>query len=151
MESAEERTPDSPEGFRRGGELVHDKKVSVEGFTNRLYENTPDKPDPSFVEIRGSDGARLHLEERRSSTSSSSSSSSDSDVESVELSKEFNPVVNQEEVTCVIEDVPLEGALPSKSDDPTPLCKTAKVRIVLEIRKSDCFSSYILFAGACCS
>lgn len=138
VESADERTlGNSPEGSRRGGELVHDKKISIDGVTNRLYENTPNEFDHSFVEIGDRDKAPLYLEERRSS--SSSSSSSDSDVESVELAKEFNPVINQEDVSCVIEDEPLEGALPSNSDDATAARRTEKVRVALKINESDWF------------
>lgn len=126
VESAGERTPEnSPMGSRRGGELVRDDKGSEDGVTNRIYENTPDEYDPSFVEIQGND-ARHNLEELRSS-SSSSSSSSDSEVESVELSKEINPVINQEDVCCVVEGAPLEGALPLDSDD-KPIRLTPKVR-----------------------
>lgn len=108
VESAGERTPENaPRGPRRGGELVHDFKGSVDGITNRIYENTPDKYDP-FVEMKA----------RRSSSSSSSSSSSDSEVESVELSKEINPVINQEDVSRVVEGAALlEGALPLDLND----------------------------------
>ena len=111
VESAGERTPEvGPRGSRRGGELVHDFKGSVDGVTNRINENKPDKYDP-FVEMKGKDA-------RRSSSSSSSSSSSDSEVESVELSKEINPVINQEDVTCVVEGAALlEGALPLDLND----------------------------------
>jgi len=111
VEGADERTPtNSPRGLRRGGELVHDHKGSVDGVTNHIYENAPDKHDP-FVK-----DARHNLKERRSS--SSSSSSSNSEVESIELSKDVNPVINQEEVSCVVERAsPLEGALPLNSDD----------------------------------
>lgn len=121
MEGADERTPtNSPRGLRRGGELVHDHKGSVDGVTNHIYENAPDKHDP-FVK-----DARHNLKERRSS--SSSSSSSNSEVESIELSKDVNPVINQEEVSCVVERAsPLEGALPLNSDD-KPIRLTPKVR-----------------------
>jgi len=108
----------APKGSRRGGELVHsDDKGSVDGITNHIYENAPDKNDPSFVEIREKDAC-----------SSSSPSSSDSEVESVELSKEINPVINEEDVCCVVEKAtPLEGALLLDLDD-KPIRLTPKVR-----------------------
>lgn len=107
----------SPKGPRRDGELVHDDKGSVDGATNHIYENAPDKYDPSVVEIREKDAP-----------SSSSPSSSDSEIESVELSKEINPVINQENVCCVVEGAaPLEGALPLDVDD-KPIRLTPKVR-----------------------
>ena len=50
-------------------------------------------------------------------------------MESVDfLSKEFNPVIKQEDVSFVNKDDPLERALPSNSDDPTPVRTAAKVR-----------------------
>jgi len=97
----------SPKCPRRDGELVHDDKGSVDGATNLIYENAPDKYDPSVAEIREKDAP-----------SSSSPSSSDSEIESFELSKEINPVINQENVCCVVEGAaPLEGALPLDVDD----------------------------------
>ena len=131
MESADERTPENfPEGSRRSEELVHNKKVSIDGVANQLYENTPDEFDHSFVAIRKRDEELLHIEERRSS---SSSSSSDSEIESVEQSKEFNPVIDQEDVSCVVEHEPLEGALPSNPDDPTTARTTAEVRLTIRL------------------
>ena len=111
VESTGERTPkNASREFRRSGELVHDYKGSIDGVTNHIYQKTPDKYDP-FVEMKGKDA-------RRVSSSSSSCSSSDSKVESVELSKEINVVINQEDVTCVVEGAaPLEGALPLDLDD----------------------------------
>lgn len=113
VEIAGERTPENaPREFRRSGERVHDFKGSVDGVTNGIYENTPDKYDP-FVKIKGKDVRRLS-----SSSSSSLSSSSDSEVESVELSTEINSVINQKDVSCVVEGAtPLEGALPLDLDD----------------------------------
>ncbi|KAJ7374969.1 hypothetical protein OS493_001694 [Desmophyllum pertusum] len=96
---------------------------SIDGITNRIYENAPDEYDPSFVEIPGNDEVRLFLGERH--PSSSSSSSSDTEVGSVEFSTEFNPVIDQEDVSCAVGDAPLEGALPSNSDE-TPVRRTAK-------------------------
>lgn len=130
VEGADERTPkNSPRGLRRGGELEHDHKGSVDGVTNHIYENAPDKYDPFVKDVRH------NLKERRSSSSSSpsssSSSSSNSEVESIELSKDANPVINQEEVSCVVEGTsPLEGALPLNSDD-KPIRLTPKVRYFL--------------------
>ena len=63
-----------------------------------------------------------------SSSASSSSSSSDSEVESAELSKKIDPVINQEDVRCVVEGAaPLEGALPLDLDD-KPIRLNPKVR-----------------------
>lgn len=104
---------------------------SIDGITNRIYENAPDEYDPSFVEIPGNDEVRLFLGERR--PSSSSSSSSDTEVGSVEFSTEFNPVIDQEDVSCAVGDAPLEGALPSNSDE-TPVRRTAKVRYFVELK-----------------
>ena len=120
VKSAGERTPENdPSGSRRGGVLLHDDKGSVDGVTNSIYQNTSDKYDP-FVEIKGKDARR--------SSSSSSSSSSVSEVLSVELSREINPVINQEDIGCVLEEAaPLEGALPLDLDD-KPFRLTSKVR-----------------------
>jgi len=108
----------APKGSRRDGELVHsDDKGLVDGITNHIDENAPDKNDPSFVEIREKDAC-----------SSSSPSSCDSEVESVELSKEINPMNNEEDVCSVVEKVtPLEGALRVEVDD-KPFRLTPKVR-----------------------
>jgi len=109
----------APKGSRRDGELVHsDDKGSVDGITNHIYENAPDKDDPFFTEIREKDAC----------SSSSSPSSSDSEVESVELSNEINPVINEEDVCGVVEKAtPLEKALPLDLDD-KPIRLTPKVR-----------------------
>ena len=120
VESAGERTPENaPTGSRRSGELVHDYKGSVDGVTKHIYQNKPDKYDP-FVEIKGQDARR--------SSSSSSSSSSDPEVESAKLSEEIDPVINKEDVCCVVEGAaPPEGALPLDLDD-KPIRLNPKVR-----------------------
>lgn len=119
----------SQEGPSKDEKLVHDDRSSEDGVSNRIYENTPNEYAPSFIEMQGTDEDNLRLEQRRPS----SSSSSNSEMEYVEISEEVPPVINQEEVACVVEDAPsLQGAMPSDSDDTLVSRRTAKVRCYVE-------------------
>ena len=87
-------------------ELEPGHRDSLQGVTNRIYEQNPKGYDPSVEElIQESEEARFSPQE--SSTS---------------------PEINPEEVSCVLEDASLEGALPSTSSQETPTQKTTKVK-----------------------
>lgn len=78
---------------------------SLQGVTNRIYEQNPKGYDPSLEElIQESEEARFSPQESSSS-----------------------PEINPEEVSCVLEDASLEGALPSTSSQETPAPKTTKM------------------------
>ena len=103
----------------RGEDLIFGERGSVD-------EQTPDKCDPPFEEpIQKNEKARL------TPKVSSSSSSSDSEEEPEEFSAEFTLEVNPGDVSCVIEEAPLEGALAPNSSEGTPVHKTTRVRYCL--------------------
>ena len=126
----------SPQGPKSDEELVSRYKFSIDGVPNHIYDQISEQVDPSFKELnKKSEAARLTPKER-----SCSSSSSDSEEESIlESFTEFDSEVNAEEVNCVLEEAPLEGAPPSSSSEETAPHGSAKVNCLISLLQNACF------------
>ena len=127
----------SPQGPKSDEELVPRYKFSIDGMTNHINDQIPEQTDPSFKELnKESEAARLTPKER-----SCSSSSSDSEEESIlESFTELDSEVNAEEVNCVLEEAPLEGAPSSSSSEETASPGSAKVNCLISLlQNAPCF------------
>lgn len=127
----------SPQGPNSDEELVPRYKFSIDGATNHIYEQIPEQVDPSFKELnKESEAARLTPKER-----SCSSSSSDFEEASIlESFTELDSEVNAEEVRCVLEEAPLEGAPLSSSSGETAATGSAKVNCLISLLQNvSCF------------
>ena len=94
-----------------------EKRLSLQGYKNDLFAQTP----PKAKEILGKEEGRLTPKE------SLSSSSSDTEEENVELSAEVNSGISPGEVSCIMDEGTLEGALPSTYSEETTSRIGAKV------------------------
>ena len=111
----------------------HEKRLSLQGYANDIFSQTP----PKAEEILGREEGRLTPKE------SLSSSSSDTEEENVELSAEVNSGISPGEVSCIMDEGPLEGALPSTCSEETTSRIGAKViksttNLVLSLKNSAC-------------
>lgn len=111
----------------------HEKRLSLQGYANDIFSQTP----PKAEEILGREEGRLTPKE------SLSSSSSDTEEENVELSAEVNSGISPGEVSCIMDEGPLEGALPSTCSEETTSRIGAKViksttNLVLTLKNSAC-------------
>ena len=89
----------------------HEKTLSLQGYANDIFAQT------------------LAREEGRLTPKESLSSSSlDTEEENVELSAEVNSGISPVEVSCIMDEGPLEGALPSTFSEETTSRIGAKVK-----------------------
>ena len=95
-----------------------EKRLSLQEYKNDLFAQTP----PKAEEILGKEEGRLTPKE------SLSSSSSDTEEENVELSAEVNSGISPGEVSCIMDEETLEGALPSTYSEETTSWIGAKVK-----------------------
>ena len=95
----------------------HEKRLSLQGYANDIFAQTP----PKAEEILGREEGRLTPKE-------SLSSSSLNTEENVELSAEVNSGISPGEVSCIMDEGPLEGALPSTFSEETTSRIGAKVK-----------------------
>ena len=95
----------------------HEKSLSLQGYANNIFTQTP----PNAEEILGREEGRLTPKE------SLSSSSLDTEEENVELSAEVNSGISPVEVSCIMGEGPVEGALPSTFSKETTSRIGAKV------------------------
>lgn len=132
-ESASSSTsdPGSLEGLRRDEELAAIDRGSMEGMNKHIFLPKPKENDSPLEEkTKERDAAR------RIPKVSSSSSSSDSEEESVEVTAEINHEVDPGDISCVIEQAPLEGALPSTNSQEAPALASTKVRCLIAFSKN---------------
>ena len=95
----------------------HEKRLSLQGYANDIFAQSP----PKAEEILGREEGRLTPKE------SLSSSSLNTEEENVELSAEVNSGISPGEVSCIMDEGPLEGALPSTFSEETTSRIGAKV------------------------
>lgn len=95
----------------------HEKRLSLQGYANDIFAQSP----PKAEEILGREEGRLTPKE------SLSSSSLDTEEENVELSAEVNSGISPGEVSCIMDEGALEGALPSTFSEETTSRIGAKV------------------------
>ena len=95
----------------------HEKRLSLQGYANDIFAQSPPKEE----EILGREEGRLTPKE------SLSSSSLNTEEENVELSAEVNSGISPGEVSCIMDEGPLEGALPSTFSEETTSRIGAKV------------------------
>ena len=79
----------------------HEKRLSLQGYANDIFAQSPPKAEG----ILGREEGRLTPKE------SLSSSSLNTEEENVELSAEVNSGISPGEVSCIMDEGPLEGAL----------------------------------------
>ena len=96
----------------------HEKRLSLQGYANDIFARTP----PKAEEILGREEGRLTPKE------SLSSSSLNTEEENGELSAEVNSGISPVEVSCIMDEGPLEGALPSTFSEETTSRIGAKVK-----------------------
>ena len=96
----------------------HEKRLSLQGYANDIFARTP----PKAEEILGREEGRLTAKE------SLSSSSLNTEEENGELSAEVNSGISPVEVSCIMDEGPLEGALPSTFSEETTSRIGAKVK-----------------------
>ena len=98
----------------------------MEGINKHIFLPTPKENDSPLEEK-----TKEHDAARGIPKVSSSSSSSDSEEEPVEVTAEINHEVDPGDISCVIEQAPLEGALPSTNSQEAPALTTTKVRCLI--------------------